>query len=53
MLPVLRAALAEGQRDVREAVGRGRVKYLHLSDDGGLCNLNTREEYETYLSGER
>jgi molybdenum cofactor guanylyltransferase len=51
-LPIVNAALAEGQRSVKETFKRCRVKYLEISEPEALRNLNTRDEFARFVGRE-
>jgi len=49
-LPVMRATLAEGKRKISDAFPQCRVAWENLADAAWLRNINTIEDYQTYLT---
>ncbi|NLV23718.1 MAG: NTP transferase domain-containing protein [Deltaproteobacteria bacterium] len=53
MIPPLRAALASGQRRVRDVVSRTRTHFFKLDPATVLKNINTPDEYQRYIREQR
>lgn len=45
-----RDTLAQGKRRIRDAFDGCRVNYLDITEDNPLENLNTREDYDGFIS---
>ena len=43
-------ALADGTRKIRTAYDQLRVNYLDVTESGAPINLNTREDYDGFIS---
>jgi len=50
VLGAFRDALAQGKRRIRAAFGACKINYLDITEFKSLTNLNTREDYDGFIS---